>query len=54
MKKWNEYNYKAVNLPGDLLDEVDKYVKSSKLFSNRSEFVREAIRDKLDNRYKKL
>ena len=52
-KKWTEYNYKAVNLPNDLLNEVDKYVKKSKLFTNRSEFVKAAIRDKLEDRYKK-
>lgn len=34
-------------LPKDLVTVVDKYVKNSELYLNRSEFIREAIKVKL-------
>ena len=49
MSKWgNKYNYKNVNLPTPILDEVDKVVAKNPYYTSRAEFVKCAIRDKLE------
>ena len=48
MKPWKKYNYKAVNLPKPILDEVDKIVKVNPCYNSRAEFVKNAIREKLE------
>ena len=47
-KKWKDYDYKAVNLPSGLLSEVDKIVKNNQMYRSRSEFVKMAIIDKVE------
>lgn len=48
-KKEKDYNYKAVNLPQDILDEVDDVIKEDKFYRSRADFVKSAIKDKLIN-----
>jgi metal-responsive CopG/Arc/MetJ family transcriptional regulator len=42
--------YLNVNLPREILIEVDKAVKKDKFIRSRAEFVKEAIRCKLKER----
>jgi hypothetical protein len=48
-KKWKKYDYKAVNLPQDILTKADEHLKKLKdegFYSNRksrAEFVKDAI-----------
>ena len=47
MNNWKKYDYKAVNLPRSILDEVDKAVENDPFIRSRAEFVKRAIEDKL-------
>ena len=47
--------WKTVQLPEDLLDRVDKVVKQESLgYSSRAEFIKEAVRLRLEEVEKKL
>lgn len=47
--------WKTVQLPEDLLDRVDKVVKHEGLgYSSRAEFIKEAVRLRLEEVEKKL
>jgi metal-responsive CopG/Arc/MetJ family transcriptional regulator len=39
--------YQNVSLPIGLIEEIDKFVKNSKRYQSRSEFVKEAVRNHL-------
>ena len=43
-KKKKDYDYKAVNLPQDLLDKVDDFIKNSSYYRSRADFVKSSIR----------
>jgi metal-responsive CopG/Arc/MetJ family transcriptional regulator len=41
-------NYKGVNLPIEIIDQIDELVKDKKYgYSSRADFIRDAIRLKL-------
>ncbi len=41
--------YSTVSIPNDLIKEVDKTVKNSPLYTTRADYIKAAIRDKLEN-----
>ena len=45
--------YTNVGLPQDLIDQIDKIVKTSKMgYKSRGEFVKEAVRKRIEEIYK--
>jgi len=47
-KSWKDYDYKAVNLPRTILDDIDVFLESNKFYSSRAEFIKFAIKEKLE------
>jgi metal-responsive CopG/Arc/MetJ family transcriptional regulator len=47
-KKWKDYDYTAVNLPTPLINQVDKTVTKSPLYNTRADFVKCAVREKIE------
>lgn len=47
-KRGGRAEYKAVNLPKDLLDQVDDFIKKNPIYRSRAEFVKSAIKNKID------
>ena len=46
--------YMNVNLPYEILEEVDEHIKKNPFYKSRAEFVKWAIYDKLKSPYKYL
>lgn len=42
-----KYDYTAVNLPHELLNEVDKFIENKTRYRSRAEFVKKAIENQL-------
>jgi len=48
IKTGGRADYKNVNLPKELLDQVDEFVRENPIFRSRAEFVKMAIMDKVE------
>lgn len=48
VKRGGRAIYKTINLPQELLDQVDDFIKKNPIFRSRAEFTKEAIKQKLE------